>query len=144
MKVRRRYNPKSGNVYYTVGYSKVYHREDGPAIIDEYGTSYWIRYGEYHRKDGPAITYSNGDVNWWLYGKRHRDGGPSSTLNGIGSYWYKNDLLHREDGPAIEYTDGKTSWYKHGIRFLNKEAWFESLSEDQKEKMLYSEYFIRY
>jgi hypothetical protein len=120
MKVRRRYNPKSGDVYYTVGYSKVYHREDGPAIIDEYGTSYWIRYGEYHRKDGPAAIWGDGTIEWYI-----------------------NGLLHREDGPAIEYIDGKTSWYKHGIRFLNKEAWFESLTEKEKEKMLYSEYFIR-
>ncbi len=120
MKVRRRYNSKYGDVYYTVGYSKVYHREDGPAIIDKYGTSYWIRYGEFHRKDGPAVEWTDGTKEW-----------------------YRNDLLHREDGPAIEYTDGKTSWYKHGIRFLNKEAWFESLTEKEKEKMLYSEYFIR-
>jgi hypothetical protein len=99
MKVRRRYNSKSGDVYYTVGYSKVYHREDGPAVE-------------------------------WTDGTKE---------------WYRNDILHREDGPAIEYTDGKTSWYKHGIRFLNKEAWFESLTEKEKEKekMLYSEYFIR-
>jgi hypothetical protein len=71
-----------------------------------------------HREDGPAAVYSNGDKAWYIHGKRHR-----------------------EDGPAQIFSDGKLKWWLNGILFT-KERWFEKLSKAQKEKMLYSEYFI--
>ncbi len=120
MKVRRRYHPKSGDVYYTVGYSKVYHREDGPAIIFSSGTKYWLRYGLLHRSGGPAAEFS---------------GGTNFT-------WYVNGRRHREDGPAVIYPDGSLLWCINDKVFKTKEEWFEALTPEQQQKMLYSEYFV--
>jgi hypothetical protein len=52
-------------------------------------------------------------------------------------------IHHREDGPAIEWADGSKCWYLNGFYFSTKEEWFEALTEEQKEKALYSEYFIK-
>jgi hypothetical protein len=72
-----------------------------------------------HREDGPATVWPDGAKKWWLDGK-----------------------LHRADGPAIVYADGHAEWWLDGILFKTKETWFEALTEEQKPKALYSEYFI--
>ena len=50
--------------------------------------------------------------------------------------------FHREDGPAVIYSDGHLEWCLNG-EFFSKEEWFEALTEEQKAKALYSEYFIK-
>ena len=72
-----------------------------------------------HREDGPAIEYGTGLKEWFFNGERHRD-----------------------DGPAIIYTDGSLGWWLYGIYFNKKEDWFETLAEEERLAMLYSEYFI--
>ena len=52
-----------------------YHRENGPAIIRNYGTvcetkSWWIN-GKRHREDGPALVYSGGEIEYWLNNKKY-------------------------------------------------------------------------
>jgi hypothetical protein len=141
MKVRRRYNKETGQVYYTVGYSRVLHREDGPAVIYENGDMYWYRYGKQHRVGGPAEIYSDGEKTWFKNGKIHRDGGPA-IIHGNGMLeWVLNGERHREDGPAIITKDGIFYFYLDD-NFLFKEEWFQSLSVEQQQKMLFSEYFI--
>jgi hypothetical protein len=72
-----------------------------------------------HREDGPALEYKTGLKEWYIHGKRHR-----------------------VDGPAQIFGDGKLKWCLNG-NILAKEAWFEALTEEQKVKAFYSEYFIR-
>ena len=99
--------------------TKCLHREDGPALILEDGSNEWYINGQLHRVDGPAVVDKEVDYEaWYIHGKRHR-----------------------EDGPAQIFSDGKLKWWLNGILFT-KERWFEKLSKAQKEKMLYSEYFI--
>lgn len=51
---------------------KIFHREDGPAIIYKNGRKEWWIDNKLHRMDGPAIEYEgrmkiffiNGDVYW--------------------------------------------------------------------------------
>jgi hypothetical protein len=74
----------------------------------------------YHREDGPAIEYSDGSKEWLINGNHHR-----------------------EDGPAIEWYDGEAEWCLNDVSFKTKELWFEALTEEQKKKALYSEYFIK-
>ena len=83
-------------------------------------TCYYIK-GTYilHREDGPAIEYKTGLKEWYIHGKRHR-----------------------VDGPAQILGDGKLKWCLNG-NILAKEAWFEALTEEQKVKAFYSEYFIK-
>lgn len=45
------------------------HRVDGPAIICDGGTKYWLQYGMRHRLDGPAIIYANGGTAYYYSGK---------------------------------------------------------------------------
>ena len=73
-----------------------------------------------HKEDGPAVEWKHGKKEWWINGKRHR-----------------------EDGPAIIYDNGVMFWYLNGNHFSTKESWFEALTEGQKTKVFYSEYFIR-
>ncbi len=72
----------------------------------------------YHREDGPAVE-KGGYKAWWINGKRHR-----------------------EDGPAVIYINGDLEWCLNGTFFDSKEEWFEALTESQKEKAIFSEYFI--
>jgi len=66
------------------------------------------------KKDGPAIEDANGTKEWFLNGKRHR-----------------------EDGPAVEYANGDKLWFLNGKPF-SKEGWFEQLTEEQQEKLLFN------
>jgi len=49
---------------------------------------------------------------------------------------------HREDGPAF-ISIGVKEWWLNGNFFKTKEEWFEALTEEQRIKVFYSEYFIR-
>jgi hypothetical protein len=99
--------------------------------------------GTPHREDGPAIIWGTGYKEWRVNGYLHREDGPAIVDEGIGhEKWYINGMLHREDGPAIILGNGTVRWYLKNKPF-SKEQWFEALNEEQKEKVLYSEYFIR-
>ena len=120
MKIRRSYHSNLNLVeYYIPGRKKIYHRLDGPALKFNNGEQ-WYRYGKPHRVGGPAIYHYNGPCHWYVNGIRHRD-----------------------DGPAIVYADGHIEWWLDGEWLVTKEAWFEALTKEQKEKVLYSEHFIR-
>ena len=51
------------------------HREDGPAIIKEYGEKRWFLNGLSHRESGAAIIYKNANIYWLykdkIYGEDH-------------------------------------------------------------------------
>jgi hypothetical protein len=140
VKLKRRYNKWDNSIFYTIRYSGIHHREDGPAIIYS-NSEYWFRYGNLHRKDGPAVIRSY-IKEWYINGKRHRVGGPAVEWLDGAKKWYINGKCHRDDGPAAIYNDGILEWWLDGDWFETKEEWFEALTEDQKLKMLYSEYFI--
>ena len=72
----------------------------------------------------------------------HREGGTAIEWVVGKEEWCINGRLHREDGPAIKYYSGRLIWLLEG-KVYSKEEWFQSLTEEQKEKMLYSEYFIK-
>ena len=57
--------------YYQIEYFKdgLFHRDDGPAVVESNGSQAWYQYGEYHRNDGPAIIYPNGFQAWYQHGK---------------------------------------------------------------------------
>ena len=102
-------------------YSKVLHREDGPAVEYSYGTKEWWFNGKRHRKDGPAIEGSNGD-----------------------KYWYINDKLHREDGPAREWGDGSVQYWLNNEKyskedFDKKNAKMKKPKKPKKDKFYYSD-----
>jgi len=43
----------------------LYHREDGPAVVDAAGTKAWYVDGKRHRVDGPAIEWADGKKSWY-------------------------------------------------------------------------------
>ena len=96
----------------------------------------------YHREDGPAIEFADGTKKWYFNGRMHREGGPAYESDGYEEWWI-NGNLHREDGPARVISGLGVEWYLNGVCFDTKERWFEELTEEQKKKALYSEYFIR-
>jgi len=49
------------------------HREDGPAWIEDNGTTAWFLGGRPHRHDGPAIESSYGRKEWWQHGELKRE-----------------------------------------------------------------------
>lgn len=42
----------------------------------------------FHNDDGPAVIFSTGEENWWSYGEFHRIGGPAKTLQISGREFY--------------------------------------------------------
>jgi hypothetical protein len=103
---------------------------------------------EVEKKIYPNSThyYIKGSANkslWYQHGILHREDGPAMLYNDGTKLWYRHGRLHREDGPAVEWSDGKKEWYINHNYFDTKEEWFEALTEENKAKAIYSEYFIR-
>jgi hypothetical protein len=46
-----------------------YHRDNGPAIINNNGSMRYCKHGELHRLDGPAVIYKN-HKQWYINGER--------------------------------------------------------------------------
>ncbi|MEN6644002.1 MAG: hypothetical protein ABFE08_16315 [Armatimonadia bacterium] len=90
------------------------HREEGPAIIDRDGSTYWCWRGVPHREGHPAIEWSDGSTWWYRYGVCHRDDGPAVQYARGGREWYHDGELHRDDGPAVETLWGYYAWYQGG------------------------------
>jgi hypothetical protein len=109
---------KSYTFYYIKG-TKILHREDGPAVESRRGDREWYLNGELHREYGPAAIWDDGTIEWYKHGKRHR-----------------------VCGPAVTFSDGEIQWWLEGHFYPRKESWFEALAEEQKVKILYSEFFI--
>jgi hypothetical protein len=87
--------------------------------FDRWGNKFWKnKEGKLHRLDGPAILYVDGRKQW-----------------------YKNGLRHRLDGPAVEAVSYK-DWWKNGMKFPDKDTFFESLTEEEKETVLFSTNFF--
>ncbi len=57
-------------ILYFIKGTKIYHREDGPAIEFDYGHKEWFVNGKIHREDGPAVIYKDGSFAWYLSSKR--------------------------------------------------------------------------
>jgi len=106
-----------------------FHREDGPALIEDDGDKEWWNHGLRTRADGPAIERSDGSYEYWLDGKRHRDrdqdskpgssqdpAGPA-VLGSDGSkeWWYRGEL-HRDRLPAVILPEGTREWWQMDVR----------------------------
>jgi hypothetical protein len=131
----------SGSISYYIKGTTIFHREDGPAYISWDGYGEWFRNGVTHRDGGPA--YYNGECeHWYVNGELHREDGPALINDDGNIEWWFNGKRHRDDGPALIRSDGKIFWYLNNILFTKKEEWFESLTEGQKAKAIYSDYFI--
>ncbi len=111
--------------------------------IDEFGNKYWKnKEGELHRLYGPAIEGADGRKEWYQNGKLHRLDGPAQEFNCGDKYWYNYGERHRLYGPAVELYCGKKIWIKNNIIYKNKDSFFESLTESEKEIALFSEDFL--
>jgi hypothetical protein len=119
-------------------------REEAPTItINENGDKYWRnKDGELHRIDGPAVEYIEGSNQWYQNGILHRIDGPAIEWVNGDKFWYQMGRQHRIDGPAIETIDGIKRWFIRGERFESKEAFFEALTDKEKEISLFSEDFL--
>lgn len=74
------------------------HRTDGYAQHRD-GTKYWYIHGVCHRDDGPAI------VNEWEIAAVFNNGKYSSIMQWPLVDWAKNGKRHRKNGPATVYAD---------------------------------------
>jgi hypothetical protein len=80
----------------TTGWAQngLWHREDGPALINDDGTEIWLENGQVHREDGPALTEADGT-----------------------EIWYYQDRIHRDDGlPAVIRPDGTREYWVNGVQ----------------------------
>ena len=89
------------------------------------------------------ISNYDNSICYYIEGTRtlHREDGPA-LIDDTSTEWFFNGNLHREDGPAVIHREGDVEWWLNGNYFYRKETWFEALTEEQKIKALYSEYFI--
>lgn len=90
-----------GDIWYNQFYldeNQLYHREDGPAIVDGDGNKYWFWRDKQHRDgDEPAVELKDGTKGWWKHGQQHR-----------------------ETGPAVIYPDGREEWWIDGKQLSEK------------------------
>ena len=72
--------------------------------------------GRAHRENGPAVLWNYGQEEHYLHGILHRIGGPA--VHNLGGYraYYEHGQLHRLDGPAIVHPYGSNEWWVRGIR----------------------------
>ena len=100
---------------------KVWHRENGPAVVGSNGYMAWWQNGQRHRVDGPAIVYSDGPKEWYQNGQLHRTDGPAIEHSIGTKEWFQNGQRHRADGPAIEWASGRKDWFINGNRMTEAE-----------------------
>ena len=116
--------------------------EESTFTIDENGTKQWRNKDRVlHRIDGPAVEYTNRDKEWHKNGKLHRIDGPAIEYGNGNKTWYQMGKLHRIDGPAV-YNGELKQFYLRGEYFKTKEAFFEALTDKEKEIALFSEAFL--
>lgn len=61
-------------------YNDIGWADTGEFYVKEYGCHLWIIPGKiWHREDGPAFINNLGTQEWWINNERHRIGGPSTT-----------------------------------------------------------------
>lgn len=53
----------------------------------------WYKDGKPHREDGPAVIWNFGATYWWFEGKLHRDDGPAVNDGGLSVWWYHGKLV---------------------------------------------------
>ena len=90
------------------------HREDGPAILYQDGTTEWYKNGKLHREDGPAVIIPDGARKWYKNGKIHREDGPAVIYQDGTEKWFIDGRIHRGNGPAIEYRNGNKEYWIMG------------------------------
>lgn len=96
------------------------HRDDGPAIIDQWGNKeYWVD-GKRHREDGPAVEHANGDKEYHVNGEPHRLDGPALDYINGAYHWYKDGLRHCETGPASWIPGGRKEYYLNDKKVSKK------------------------
>ncbi len=100
------------------------HRLSDGSYIDKGGNFCYIKNGMFHREDGPAIVQLNGTTIWCLDGKKHREGGGGPAVESVSGYkaWYKDGKLHRNDGPAVIDSDGTEEWWVDGVKTAKDET----------------------
>jgi hypothetical protein len=57
------------------------------------GGQYWYKKGKFHREDGPAAINNTGNLSWYNNGELHREDGPAVINNNGNLYWYNNGEL---------------------------------------------------
>ena len=95
-----------------------------------------------HREDGPACEYSDGDKYWLINGKLHREDGPARECSNGAKYWYMNDKRHREDGPAIEWSNGSVEYWLNN-KFYSEKEFNELISKINKKESTMKEKVIQ-
>ena len=93
----------------------LFHRLDGPALIEHGHCEKWFLMGVLHRSNGPAVIDYSGKLTWMRHGEYHRDDGPAIIYPCGRKEWYQHGKLHRDDGPAYISSGGNLKrWYHHG------------------------------
>lgn len=126
----------SGNTYSFIeveNRGKVYHNDDGPAVICPGNGSEWYRYGIRHRDDGPAVEYEDGTKYWYINGNRHREDGPAIEWHDGDCDYFRKGKRHRLDGPAVIRTlplslGGRRYLYVNGKHLSNNDSYQKAVA----------------
>ena len=80
-------------------YPPFHHREDGPSMVDiREGGEDWFQHNVYHRLDGPAVIEPDGHEIWYCGGNLHRDWGPAEIRGGRPKYYFYGNQRERYPG----------------------------------------------
>ena len=99
-------------------------------------SSYYNDNGELHREDGPAVVNEDGE-SWYLNGALHREDGPAVISKDGRKAWCVKGELHREDGPAVIHEDGRAKvWYINGKQCNSSKEYQESANLTNEEMLI--------
>ena len=107
-----------GTISSEIDWSKVIHREDGPARECSNGAKYWYMNDKRHREDGPAIEWSNGSVEYWLNNKFYSE----KEFNELISKINKKETTMKEKVIQNFKNDSKKAIVRSGANKLTKTA----------------------
>lgn len=81
-------------------------------IIDQFGTKLYLNdAGHTHREDGPAVIFNFGFRQWCIDGSYYMGIGPNGVVR-----WFDNRIRHRGNGPTEDRPTGYKEWYTDGDR----------------------------
>ncbi len=130
------------------------HKLSDGSYVDKDGNFCYVKNGVFHREDGPAVIQLNGTIIWCLDGKKHREGGPA--VESVSGYkaWYKNGVLHRNDGPAVTDSDGTEEWWIDGVKTAKDETtsngkhtkveWYDGANDKLQDNLPDGSYIDKY
>jgi len=81
-----------------IAYVTVYRLENRREVRSEWNMNQWMKGDDnFHREGGPAVEFDNGTTWWYLNSLVHRVNGPAIEFDNGKKHWYIEDKEYIKD-----------------------------------------------